>query len=935
MKKSFRNILFVCLTVAFIVPAAVWSMGTRAHAATVSPAALWRTTDSASELKANVATPEYAEVAAGVEVVSRAAASEIEFIEPIDVAGMSELIRLMPMPSYRGSLDFADFTVTLTDTVNPQIYMKIQLMVNQWWVWGTHVNVTTDSTRRLGYAWGSEDSLNELSTWGNEATFISFNGYTGGGNGDTPYPDVAHKPFSVWYDSAAKTVYSRTHAGQMTEVLRLDHSDAVGYGNEWRGFTENRARISVSANDLRGIQARYLILAVGGQSMAGETVADTVAPSLRVPFAELPKAQVNKEWRVPAATAVDSVDGDCAVTVEYKTPTGKTYTEITGGKFTPNEQGAYTVRFSAVDAAGNRAEKEMPITVAGSVPAPTITFDANPDTAVTVGESVVLPQYTVSGGSGVIDCRVEMMRLVDGERIDVSEGRFTPSISGNYLLTVTATCWLGNTGRALLLYTANYGDGPVLGGELNMFPFLIDGLTVELPQAEAYDVKRIAGGNVRAACTVTAQGTGEKSSVNRVLDSRIFTPTIAEFGEQVVLTYTFTAADDAKTVVAKTIPIRQKPEQLGGYFDTDNMTIGYSKDNMTFTASEIGDASALFGVPLDAEMALLRLRSVADKRNYGSVYVQFTDSADASISVRLTLSGRRGRDSTYVDYAGSRYAMTGTLLGDIEGGNALQFLFDNTDRTFTDVLGKKILTVDTLADGRAFTGFPSGSAYVSFGFTDVTGDAAIIAERVGNQTLYADYDPDDQTQLIAFTDYVRPHIRYDYALEISGSLGSYAYLPAARAFDELTPYMEVKLTVTSATNKVVLDNVDGMAENRFIIEEQGAYEVVYTARDAAGNRLRSGYTVSAQDDVAPTLLVKDRSLSASVGTKIILPKAIVQDNLTLTPRLYIYVYNGSSEVFDASEGTFTPTQAGRYTIRYVAFDDADNCTMRDAYLTVV
>lgn len=935
MKKRLRKGLLVymlglCLAASIGIAVGV---STTANAVTSAATVLWRTTDSASTIANNVSTPSYAENGAGVEVVSRSAGSEVEFINPIDVSGKTEIIRLMATPSYRGALDFANLTVWLTDADDDSVFMKIQLLVNPWWAWGTYTNVTTNTTTQLGYGWGSETDTEQFSTYGFEGTFISFHGITGGEDG----AQNAHKPFSIWYDSDTLTVSVRTHSGAESKVLRLDHSDAVGYGNEWGGFTRNRVKLSVSANDLRAAEARYLILAVGGQSMAGETVTDTLAPSLKVQFDALPDAQVGRAWRVPAADAVDAVDGTLPVKVEYKTPLGADYTEIVGDSFTPTEQGIFSIRYSSVDLSGNSVEKVLTLNVRGGVPAPTVTFDTVVDTDVTVGERVYIPTFTATGGSGTLQTEIELTRVADGKVYDVSNGYFIPNVSGQYLLTVTATGWLGNVGRSMLVYTAQYVDGPILDGELSMYPFFIDGLKVELPTLKAYDVGVIAGGRVRAAVTVTATGTGDKSNVSRKLDGMLFTPTKAEFGDAVKLTYVATASDGKKTTVEKTVGIHDKATQLGDYFAFDNMSIAYSKDNVVLS-TDAGDGAATFTVPLNAYNTVLQIRPVTEKRNYEKVYVELVDSADANIAVRLYLVERQGLDNTFVYYNGTQYSMRGTLAGNLAAGvtsTELQFNYDDATRTFTDRYGKKILTVDRLADGRPFEGFPSTTVRVKVGFEGVTaGGAAIVAEKICNQFLYADYDYDDSTQIVDFVDYVPPYIRFDQTLEIAGALGTYATLPAVRAFDELTPYMDVTVSVTSPSGQTVLSAADATVSNRFLIAEQGKYEIVYATRDARGNRLNSGWTVSSEDNVAPTVLVKERNLIAPVGMTFDVPRAIVQDDLTENPELHIYVYNGHSEVVELVDGKFTATTAGKYIIRYVAFDDADNCTMVDVSLTV-
>lgn len=78
-------------------------------------------------------------------------------------------------------------------------------------------------------------------------------------------------------------------------------------------------------------------------------------------------ATKGEEVTVRAASATDEVDGNVNVTV--KVAFGVTEIAVADGKFVAENEGVYTVTYTATDEAGNTIEKSYSITVAAA-PAP-------------------------------------------------------------------------------------------------------------------------------------------------------------------------------------------------------------------------------------------------------------------------------------------------------------------------------------------------------------------------------------------------------------------------------------------------------------------------------------------------------------------------------------------------------------------------------------
>lgn len=72
---------------------------------------------------------------------------------------------------------------------------------------------------------------------------------------------------------------------------------------------------------------------------------------------------------------------------------------------------------------------------------------------------------------------------------------------------------------------------------------------------------------------------------------------------------------------------------------------------------------------------------------------------------------------------------------------------------------------------------------------------------------------------------------------------------------------------------------------------------------------------------------------AAVGDTIVLPEASVEDEETLTATAA--VYKGTEKVADVTDGTFTPSSAGDYTVRYTATDSAGQAGTAEISLHIV
>lgn len=148
---------------------------------------------------------------------------------------------------------------------------------------------------------------------------------------------------------------------------------------------------------------------------------------------------VGQSVTLPLATANDETDGAVEVTV---TVDGATVTKDTAGYiFTADEQGTYTVTYSAKDAANNEVKETITVTVEADTTAPVITFGSGKQDSYTIvaGQVAILPLATATDN---VDGEVEVDVSVTSKGATVVKDDdaylFTSNTAGEYKVSYYA-----------------------------------------------------------------------------------------------------------------------------------------------------------------------------------------------------------------------------------------------------------------------------------------------------------------------------------------------------------------------------------------------------------------------------------------------------------------------------------------------------------------
>ncbi len=912
----------------------------------------------------------------GMKMTSELDNMSISYKNTLDLTGFTtadEFLTVAPIPMVQSAHDYTELEFLLQDADDEDNYLKITLAHYILWPAGTTVTAETPN----------------VSPTGHNIYIGAFKGLTKDIHtnylGDRDISEFRHRPIKLRYDEKKKLVSLVAAAGEMDGIVDLDDESSVGYGNAWKGFKNNRVKLTVTMRGFVAQEAQLMILNVCGQGMNGATLADETAPKFSFEEAAnvTPTAQVGKKYSLYDTQCLDVVSGQREYSCTIVSPSGKDV-KIANGGFIPTESGYYTLTYAATDVAGNATNETFKVLATSALPPITIEADAVSG-SFSVGDNIPVYEATAQGGSGMLNVTTEVVRIGGGERVTIKEGEFTPMLGGTYCVVYTATDYLGNTATKTISYEVAQPQSVVMES-ITELKRLFDGVQVRFPQPVAYDYVTRVGNKLNAKYEISVY---DKDDAKEVLTDGIFTPDREQYGDSVKVEYVVYANNDTTRANAFTytyeVPLfsREIDENTTGQiedyfvFDKEVFTTSYNPDKksefLKFRTEQAAQSHSIaFANPLLAEGFYMSFMLPAGEQNYTSLTISLRDSINSQIGFDLELidmtEGNHKDTMTYVRSGGVNYAMNGTgnvfkkianpdyvkdvsdpedeflkdpetgeyLIQEVSSATPLELTFK--DGKIIDYTGHVVLRPTVGFNGKSFNGFPSGKVYATFTFNDVTGASSLMISQLSTQLLRMQYDKDGS--ILPFTDVTKPQIVLSEDVRNNYILNDVVEVPSAMGFDVITPNIDVYVTVKSPSGRVLYDRVLATESLYFILDSQGRYTITYEAEDA-DNGTRKVYTIKANDVTAPTIAVSVSELNVRVNQTISLPNAVLLDDMDQDPRLCIMIIMPSSTIITLGEPTeaepidsYTFTEKGTYYIRYCAFDSTYNIGITDIPVVV-
>lgn len=901
----------------------------------------------------------------GVLVKSNSETSKVEYNNVINIDGFTKsdtLIEFAPISSFRvSSADYEGMKIWITDAEDESNWVCIDMYaIGAQYDGPTRMEALTSTGIHGAYRWGEYHYRPENPSVfyeGSRADFyntikVALVDTDGDGKGDTERYNyftgndddirysMLYEPMTISYDTEDKAIWVSGTAHD-SKVCLLDLDD-TGYQlvtdlNKFNGFTSNRVKVSLQTYGISGESANYVITNVANEPMYGETLRDSVAPEIKegVPTGGAPVANVGRAYPVWNMEFYDLFDGIVDYTAWVKWEDDATFTKVEGDSFTPAKSGTYTLRYEAVDRAGNKAVKEYAVQAKYGVEPIYVETQSGLPTSYNVGEWAKLPAATATGGSGPLRMDVEVVRLSDGAKIANDKKQFQPMIAGEYVAIYTATDYVGNQASAHVSFTITTTKKAVYESELIMYKRFFDNVPVILPEVAIYDYDSIAGQRLNATTTVTVQSKSNPS-VKKTVENYVFTPTVDEFGDKVIVEYTSVLKNlpnEAPMVKSFEVDLLQA-KYSGDYLALESNTVlEYSpstsrKKYISISPKQTGDMCVSFANPVRIEGFEMSFDTDEGTDTFDYFVVEFIDFIQSSR--RLAVKVIKDESGTlYVDYNGTRREMSGKYAAN----TVLSLEYKN--KKLYDAANNEV------ADFVDFDGFVSDTVWVKLtvakakkATTDTEGKTALLKLMTfGRFAFTASYRGGS---LSTYKDQAAPSIELQSQIGNSVICGESFTTAAAKAFDACSPYVEVFVTITAPDGTVVFENMSAKEEHTFVCDQYGQYTVAYTAKDASGTPETANYYITVYDLTAPTISYNGKTeYNCSVGETLTFESVSVTDEVDETPVSLIMVISpsGVTKFMDSSMNV-TFTEKGKYIVRYAAYDDNFNYAFINVYVYV-
>lgn len=856
--------------------------------------------------------------------------AEINDIITIDTSATSPitLCKFFVAPDSIGVADFGELRLKFTDVTDENNYLTVVANLSP----GAVNNSSKSHTYFLAggngqYVKGVErrasgDKVHVDDGYGIPIINKSFYGYGYAAEGQTlPILDMVKNQIELRYDPSTQQVLIGNNV-----VIDLD--DKTYFGGEtdvlWKGFKSGKVKLSMYADRYNGSTANVIFTEIKDVDLAAATITDDTPPVITVlsdyDTDNMPEARAGEfYYEIPSATAFDLMSGSCSVRTEVYynyNSAARTSIAIENGKFKTRESGSYAIVYTACDSFGNEATEIVWIHAGGEIAPIEISIPADTQKSAVLGKAVEIPEPIITGGSGN-KTYTAFVAFAGEEKTTASGNKFTPEKSGVYTVTYVVTDYTGKTAEYSYEVTAVVPDAPYFTSEAVFPAALVNGFEYTLPEIEVADYTKGSLSKAKASVKVK-DASGEKT----YLSGEAFTPHVNANGDKITITYTYSYDGKAIYSEEKLVPVIKGVEDgtlyIENYFYSPSLGCDLEKTNLglTFAVTNPDKTEWTFANALSYADFSLSVSTFAGANKFGSFEITLADYNDRTLARTIELCPNGGAFALKIGDEVEQTTISTASDSKIElsvKGDSL--IVNNVAYSMERIIkSDKIVLSVALKNAQAGAKYRVNSVY-NHKVTDLSTD------RIGPMVS----------------------VSGDYGGTFV--LGDEYYIQPATAFDVVSPSVNFTLTVKNSDRKIVkdvnglpLDGVDPTTGYTIRLDEYTKYTITYTAKDLSrGNNTKFEYSVSVEDNVAPTLLFTDAvPATAKKGTTLTLPRYTAQDNVSASENISIettiYYPNGRSKTASGEKLTFS--SVGVYKIVYVAYDEAGNFAVRTFEITV-
>lgn len=743
------------------------------------------------------------------------------------------------------------------------------------------------------------------------------------------WPGVrALKKISLYYDAETKKVYFNNE--ENTSLINDLDNTAVN-DEAFKGFKTNEVIVSVYAEQYAKEKTSVEIASIGGFSgvdLKKSAYVDKNAPTIKVDTKydtkKQYKAATGEEISVFDATATDiNLVGNVKTRVFYAYGTkNAVQVYVKDGKFTPEQEGEYTIVYTAQDAYGNVKNEEVTF-IALDVPYnnnTALNLTTEKLTQVEVGAWNTLPEYSLTSiNDETFDLRIYAVYKADESyqvEIDKTTRKFFLENVGEYEIVYE---YEGAVRQYRYAYTVNgVGNGNVYIDVENIYlpSHFIHNAYYTLETVSAYEYSQATPKKVDCTYYVS-----EDVGAWKQID---YAEYLVGASSSVQFKYVCGNQEHVSSVIPVVDVGYKKDLNIEDYFvGSDFVAESSAMVNLT-AKSGLSLAQTKFANVLSFNTFGVKFSTVKDKTNYGSIDFIVSDYYKPENKVIISFFAENQKMAFSVN--GSK---TVVLNNPYNGSGRITLAYKSANNRFE--FGNDISATCPVR-------FTSDKVTLDIKVTDIKGETSIDLYELNGQVLKN-----------VSTDAGFPTLIVDDKERGERLLGETVTITPAIYGDVLSPYLQKNTSlkvmkpgggfVTALDGTLLNGTCDATKTYQIKLEEYGMYNVTFSYKDQYNKSSQLGYVMYVSDRVAPVIEIANGYNETTVLTQKLNDKITIAD-FTVTDNFgeevlvkYVMVFNPHNGMTPYASGeSLTLNHKGEWKICYYALDEQGNLGM--AYYTV-
>ena len=719
-------------------------------------------------------------------------------------------------------------------------------------------------------------------------------------------------------------------------------------GQRFDGFTNNEVYVSITPTSL---QSNYLLLDV--LDICGENTKnndgtnivsygfdtpnyfDEQAPVLTVDYTPSYQNYVYaaKDCKFPVFEAQATDENLSRITTEVYYNYGKAdefFVSHDGEAFLPTFVGNYTIVYKAYDTFGNVSEVNVPV-ICVETPSNKLISSAFDTTSFQkeyfAGYSIKVPSFeelSVSGINGEVTCSTKVVCMGNGlEYAPDENGYVVLNDVGDWKIVYTLIDNVTSVDFVIDIQALS-SDKAIIDKEPVYPKYFIKGLEYDL---ESVELVSFLGSKIQVTPDVFYKYKGETEfksidGLQKIEDKEAI---------QFQYKYNGKIVYTSKEIDIINVGYDESELKIDKYFIGD-FVIEPAKSNIVFTSNKTSGNNGFEFIKhislSNFSLSFLNydnpettdVNESTQNSNYERIKITLTDYYDSNNSVEIKLTESKGKAIFSV--------------GEKENSIPTEDFLSIIERKIRYEKGFFYFGGESIEYNVPFT---SDKCYVKVELCGITGESKICIRGINNQQFRTLKKDTTKPQLYVALDLKTYCVGDTFKVSV----------PTASDVLSLVSVKDVKLTVTSPDDNIVIDSLtnqelnDVVADNEysFKFDTLGRYTITFEFKDQNNMSEERTYSVYALDKNAPTVTFKDGSdvgsgVKYKLGEQITIKDIVYYDDVDESLNVVIMVTDPNFNLIPVTDNVFTPLEKGKFRISYRVSDISNNSTVIYYYVVV-